>query len=84
MVSPPDQQNIHNLAETTDKNGSRATELVPGALGAGDRHRVQRNPTPGWVPRSRKRGDCAGQRGHDCICVTSILAGDCAMRPIPS
>ena len=37
MVSPPDQQNTHNLVETTDKKGSRATELVPGALGAGDR-----------------------------------------------
>ena len=37
MVSPPDQQNTHNLAETTDKNGSRATHFVPGALGAGDR-----------------------------------------------
>ncbi len=37
MVSPPDQQNTHNLAETTDKNGSHATEFVPGALGAGDR-----------------------------------------------
>jgi|GEM_PF-899717 hypothetical protein len=37
MVSPPDQQNTHNLAETTDKNGSRATHFAPGALGAGDR-----------------------------------------------
>lgn len=38
MVSPPDQQNTHNLTQTTDKNIGPATGFVPGALSAGDRH----------------------------------------------
>jgi hypothetical protein len=50
MVSPPDQQNTHNLTQSTDRNGGPATAFVPGALGAGDRHRV-RERSAGNLPR---------------------------------